>query len=55
MNVLVFGGTGWIGSEVCRLLYKEGCNIIFTYYENKNGALELENSLEGCSRKAKGK
>ena len=33
-TALVIGGTGSIGSEICKLLAKRGSDIAFTYQNN---------------------
>mgnify|MGYP006127350521 CR=1 FL=1 len=42
---LVTGGTGGIGSAVCRLLAERGSNVAFTFFQNQNKAKILENTL----------
>jgi 3-oxoacyl-[acyl-carrier protein] reductase len=46
-TVFVSGGTGYIGSEICRTLHSYGTQIIFSYYRNKEKAKELQQELEG--------
>jgi 3-oxoacyl-[acyl-carrier protein] reductase len=44
---LVSGGTGYIGSEICRVLTRYGARVIFSYYNNKSKALDLEEEIKG--------
>ena len=39
---LVTGGTGGIGSAVCRLLAERGSKVAFTYFQNEEASRELE-------------
>ena len=43
---VVTGGTGGIGSAVCRLLARRGSDIAFTYRSNRDRADELVQELE---------
>lgn len=43
---LVFGGSGALGSEVCRKLAEENCDIAFTYFKSKEKATKLEAELK---------
>ena len=43
---LVTGGTGGIGSAVCRLLGEQGSKVAFTYFQNEEAAEELEATLD---------
>ena len=38
---LVLGGSGAVGSAICRMLAREGSSIAFTYYQNQTAAMEL--------------
>ena len=42
---LVTGGTGGIGSAICRLLAKQGSKVAFTYFQNKEAAEDLKATL----------
>tara|TARA_A100001037_G_scaffold62890_1_gene54877 strand:- start:1026 stop:1790 length:765 start_codon:yes stop_codon:yes gene_type:complete len=42
---LVTGGTGGIGSAVCRLLAERGSKVAFTYFQNEEASRELEATL----------
>lgn len=46
-TALVTGGSGGIGSELCRHLAKAGYQVIVHYNSNKEKALETLHSLEG--------
>jgi NAD(P)-dependent dehydrogenase (short-subunit alcohol dehydrogenase family) len=48
-RVLVFGGTGFIGSEICRLLAREGSELAFTYHSQEAKAKELAEQLPAKS------
>ena len=40
-------GTGYIGSEICRVCHKNRAKVIFTYLKNEDKASALKNELEG--------
>ena len=42
---LVLGGSGYIGSQICRQLKENGADISFTYFKNKTFAKELSDTL----------
>jgi 3-oxoacyl-[acyl-carrier protein] reductase len=44
-KVFVSGGTGHIGSEICRLCSSYGASVIFSYHENEEKARALAASL----------
>ena len=44
-SCLVLGGTGHIGSEVCKLLSQEGVRVAFTFLSNESKARKMEASL----------
>lgn len=46
-TVFISGGTGFIGSEICRLCAEYGAKVIFSYLENREKAEELLSSIEG--------
>jgi len=46
-NALVTGGSGGIGSELCRQLAASGFQVVVHYNSNKEKALETLHSLEG--------
>lgn len=43
--VLVAGGSGGLGSEICRQLAQEGANVLLTYRSNKDAADTLAEEL----------
>lgn len=49
---LVIGGTGGIGSEVCRQLAKGGCAVAIHYHANKQTAENLKLDLEAMGAEA---
>jgi 3-oxoacyl-[acyl-carrier protein] reductase len=42
---LVLGGSGYIGSQICRQLKENGADISFTYFKNNTFAKELSDTL----------
>jgi 3-oxoacyl-[acyl-carrier protein] reductase len=38
---LVLGGSGKVGSAICRTLAREDCQFVFTYYKNEDAAVNL--------------
>ncbi|MCI0412074.1 SDR family oxidoreductase [bacterium] len=46
MRVLVLGGSGTVGSSICKTLQREGCKIAFTYHRNDEAAARLAESLD---------
>jgi NAD(P)-dependent dehydrogenase (short-subunit alcohol dehydrogenase family) len=49
--VLVTGGSGGIGSEVCKLLYESGINPIICFNNNEKSAKKLASELLGFAIK----
>jgi NAD(P)-dependent dehydrogenase (short-subunit alcohol dehydrogenase family) len=47
MTVLVSGGTGFLGSEICRNFHQLGAKVAFTYNRHKEKADLLCNELSG--------
>jgi len=47
MRCLVLGGSGYVGSEVCRALHAQGARVAFTYKDNAQAANKLAAELEG--------
>ncbi len=45
---LVLGGSGSIGSAICKILAREGVQFAFTYYKNKNFASMLASELSAA-------
>jgi len=46
-TAFVSGGTGYIGSEICRTFTRYGARVIFSYYQNEEKAAELIEELPG--------
>ena len=44
-TALVIGGTGGIGSEICKLLAARGSDIAFTYQNNEEKAESLSTEI----------
>lgn len=42
----VSGGTGYIGSEICRTLTGYGAQVVFSYYSREDKARELEEEIK---------
>jgi 3-oxoacyl-[acyl-carrier protein] reductase len=47
IRCLVFGGSGALGSVVCRCLHEGGAKVAFTYHTNENAARKLAAELPG--------
>ncbi len=47
-SVLVLGGTGAVGREVCRALVEEGCRLAFTFHQSRPAADGLLEELPGA-------
>ncbi len=45
-TVLITGGTGAIGSALCRIAAEQGASVAFTYHRNRETADELQGELE---------
>ncbi|MGI6086167.1 MAG: polysaccharide biosynthesis protein, partial [Acetivibrionales bacterium] len=45
MTVLVTGGAGSIGSEICRQVLDDGCYKLIVFDFNENGLFEIDNEL----------
>jgi 3-oxoacyl-[acyl-carrier protein] reductase len=50
---VVTGGSGGIGSEICRHLAQAGATVVFTYHKGKEAAERLQASLPGTGHWAK--
>ena len=48
-TAFITGGTGYIGSEICRKFHDYGARVIFSYNQNEEKALELKEELPGSS------
>lgn len=46
-NVLITGGTGYIGSAICRLCKEHHANVFFTYNRNSEKAEKLATEIGG--------
>jgi len=46
-TAFVSGGTGFIGSAVCRVLAGYGARVVFSFHRNEEKAEELASQLEG--------
>ncbi len=46
--VFVSGGTGYIGSAICKVCSDYGAKVIFSYYKNKDQATELKSELKSA-------
>jgi NAD(P)-dependent dehydrogenase (short-subunit alcohol dehydrogenase family) len=46
-TVFISGGTGYIGSELCRKLHQNGAKVIFSYQQNIEKAKTLAEELPG--------
>lgn len=46
--VFVSGGTGYIGSEICRACSEYGAKVIFSFHKNKDKADELLTEIKGA-------
>lgn len=47
---LVIGGSGGIGSEICKGLAEAGANIVFTYRNNKDKAAAVSRAVQELGR-----
>jgi NAD(P)-dependent dehydrogenase (short-subunit alcohol dehydrogenase family) len=45
-TILITGGTGYIGSEICRKCGSYGANVLFTYNNSEEKAKELEKEIQ---------
>ena len=50
---VVTGGSGGIGSEICRHLAQAGATVVFTYHKGREAAQRLQASLPGNGHWAK--
>lgn len=46
-RVLISGGTGHVGSEICRTSHGHGAEVVFTYHRNEETARKLMAELPG--------
>lgn len=47
-TVFVSGGTGHLGSEICRTFHEYGARVIFSFKQNQDGAKKLAASIPGA-------
>lgn len=47
-TVLISGGTGYLGSEICRLCYAYGAKVIFSFCRNEEAAQVLTGEIPGA-------
>ncbi len=47
-RVFISGGTGHLGSEICRTCHRYGAEVIFSFHRNEDAAKKLEQELQGC-------
>jgi NAD(P)-dependent dehydrogenase (short-subunit alcohol dehydrogenase family) len=50
-RVIVLGGSGTLGRELCRALHEDGARVAFTYFKNEDAAASLERELPGSISK----
>jgi 3-oxoacyl-[acyl-carrier protein] reductase len=50
--VLVTGGSGGLGAEICRRLAARGCDVALTYRRNRDAAEEVIGQCEATGRRA---
>lgn len=48
-TALVFGGSGYIGREVCAQFIETGYDVLFTYYQGKENADQLCREHKNCA------
>lgn len=46
-RILISGGTGHVGSEICRTCHGYGAEVVFTYHRNDEAAGKLQGELPG--------
>lgn len=47
-TVFISGGTGYLGSEICRLFQAHDAQVIFSYYRNQEAAERLLDEIPGA-------
>jgi 3-oxoacyl-[acyl-carrier protein] reductase len=45
-RIFVSGGTGYIGSAICRACANYGARVVFSYFKNEDSALNLQSEME---------
>ena len=51
-RALIIGGSGSLGSVICRVLAESGFSVAFTYYQGEEKARRLLDALQGAGHKA---
>lgn len=51
-RALVIGGSGGVGSEICRVLARDGCDVALTFFNNEKKAEATAALVESEGRKA---
>lgn len=51
-SAIVIGGSGGVGSEICRVLARDGCDVALTYFSGEERAKRAAGLVEGEGRKA---
>jgi 3-oxoacyl-[acyl-carrier protein] reductase len=49
LNVLVTGGAGGIGTEICRAFAREGASVAVHYLSSRDAAVELASGIDGIA------
>lgn len=49
---IVIGGSGGVGTEICRVLARDGCDVALTYFQNKAKAETAAESVEHQGHRA---
>jgi len=47
--VFVSGGTGYLGSAICRVFHQYGARVLFSYNRNEKEAISLSESMPGST------
>lgn len=51
-SAVVIGGSGGVGSEICRVLARDGCDVALTYFGNKAKAEATAQTVRAEGRTA---
>jgi len=49
---MVIGGSGGVGSEICRLLARDGCDVALTYHQNETSAAKVADHVKAAGQQA---